>query len=207
MLRIEKELREKLKEKYEERMMTSVSIAQEIAVHAHRNQKRLCGSPYILHPYRIADTYLQLISGRDSNFDTDELCYRGIPFEGVIEVAWLHDVLEDTEYTEEEIADIYKNQGLETYYRLYMKTPLLLITHDKSEPYPLYIEKVCKHQVSALVKLLDLNDNSCVLELDSLGDFEVDRIHRYALYMKRINDQYHFIEKMNTYNQYLNSNN
>ena len=39
MLRLEKELREKLKDKYEERMMTSVSIAQEIAVHAHRYQK------------------------------------------------------------------------------------------------------------------------------------------------------------------------
>ena len=39
MLRLEKELREKLKEEYEERMLTSVSIAQEIAVHAHRDQK------------------------------------------------------------------------------------------------------------------------------------------------------------------------
>ena len=137
MLRLEKELREKLKDNYEYHMVTSVGVAREIARHAHRNQKRLCGSPYILHPYRIADTYLQLISERDRNFDVDELCHHGIPFEGVVEVAWLHDVLEDTEYKEEEIADIYKNQGLETYYRLYIKTSLLLITHDKSESYPL----------------------------------------------------------------------
>ena len=203
MLRLEKELRENLKESYERKMLTSISIAREIAVYAHRNQKRLNCTPYIFHPYRIADTYLQLINEQDENFDTDELCRHGIPLEGVIEVAWLHDVLEDTEYTEEEIADIYKNQGLETYYRLYMKTPLLLITHDKSEPYPLYIEKVCTHQVSALVKFLDLNDNSCPLELDTFGDFEVDRIHRYTIYMKRINDQYHFIEKLNAYNNCL----
>lgn len=200
MLRLEKELRESLKENYEGKMITSTSIAKEIAIYAHRNQKRLCGTPYIFHPYRIVDTYLQLIGEQDENFDADELCHHGIPLEGVIEVAWLHDVLEDTEFTEEEIADIYKNQGLEAYYRLYMKPPLLLITHDKSEPYPFYIEKVCKHQVSALVKLLDLNDNMCALELDTFGDFEVDRIHRYAMYMKRINDQHRFIEKINAYN-------
>ena len=32
---------------------------------------------------------------------------------------------------------------------------------------------------------------------------QIDRMHKYALYMKRINDQYHFIEKLNGYNRSL----
>ena len=207
MLRLEKELREKLKDNYDFHMASSVGIAKEIAKHAHKNQKRLCGAPYILHPYRVADTFMQLASIDGKHFDYDELRSFGIQPEGVLEAAWLHDVLEDTEYTAEEIKDIYKNQELEVFFKLYIENPLLLITHDKKEPYPLYIEKVCQNPTSALVKLLDLNDNTCILELNELGNYEVDRIHRYALYSKRINDQYHFIERLNAYNRSLENTN
>lgn len=203
MLRLEKELRERMKDNYDFYMVTSVGIAKEIAKHAHKDQKRLSGAPYILHPYRVMDTFRQLASEDGKHFDHDELHEYGIQSEGVLEVAWLHDVLEDTDYTEEEIADIYKNQDLETYYETYIKNPLLLITHDKTESYPIYIEKVCQNPISALVKFLDLNDNSCVLELEKLTDFEVDKIHKYTLFMRRINDQYHFIERLNSYNRFL----
>ena len=203
MLRLEEELREELKDNYEKYMVSSVKIAREIAMHAHKNQKRLNGAPYFLHPYRMADTFIQLVSVDGKNIDFDAMYDLGIQPEGTIEVCLLHDVLEDTDYTIEEIGDIFEKQGYEIYYTLYIERPLLLITHDKNEPYPLYIEKVCQNPISAFVKFLDLNDNTCVLELDKLTDFEIDRMHKYALYMKRINDQYHFIEKLNGYNKSL----
>ena len=203
MLRLEKELREELKDNYEKYMTSSVRIAREIAIYAHRDQKRLSGAPYFLHPYRMADTFIQLTSTDGKNIDFDAMYDLGIQPEGTIEVCLMHDVLEDTDYTIEEIRDIYETQGLGVYYTLYIERPLLLITHDKKEPYASYIEKVCENPISAMVKFLDLNDNACVLELDKLTNFEIDRMHKYALYMKRINDQYHFIEKLNGYNRSL----
>ena len=47
-----------------------------------------------------------------------------IPFEGVQEVALLHDVLEDTEITLNEIEGMFNDFGYATYFELYIKQAL-----------------------------------------------------------------------------------
>ncbi|MCM1364074.1 MAG: bifunctional (p)ppGpp synthetase/guanosine-3',5'-bis(diphosphate) 3'-pyrophosphohydrolase [Faecalibacterium sp.] len=64
--------------------------AYELASSAHEGQKRRSGEPYIIHPVAVA----QILA--DMCMDTDSIC-----------AALLHDVVEDTEYTSEQIREMF----------------------------------------------------------------------------------------------------
>ena len=66
--------------------------AYHIANEAHFNQKRLSGEPFITHPINVA--YILAETG----FDSDTVC-----------AALLHDVVEDTNYSKEDIIQIFGN--------------------------------------------------------------------------------------------------
>jgi len=67
-----------------------VAKALELAITAHEGQKRKSGEPYIVHPILVA-TITASISG-------DEM---------MVVAALLHDVIEDTEYTRDDIESIF----------------------------------------------------------------------------------------------------
>lgn len=78
---------------------SSVYVAQQIALYAHRNQSRLNGDNYYVHPYNVLSLYRKFTGITDDYFcvDLDLLVWEcGIPYDGVQEVCLLHDVLEDT---------------------------------------------------------------------------------------------------------------
>jgi GTP diphosphokinase / guanosine-3',5'-bis(diphosphate) 3'-diphosphatase len=56
----------------------------------HENQKRKSGEPYIIHPLAVAETLIQL------NMDADTVC-----------AGLLHDVIEDTDTSEETITELF----------------------------------------------------------------------------------------------------
>ncbi len=181
---------------------SSVYLAQEIAIYAHRNQYRENGEKYLTHPLNCLDLYrhfVGIIPDDPFCIDTDLMAKHGIPFEGVQEVCVLHDILEDTEITMEEIAEIYSEFGLQTYFELYIIKPLELITHDKNMPYSDYIDIVNKNPISAIVKMMDMVDNLNVLGLCDLDDKKIKRSKNYLDYIKVINDKYHFIENVIQY--------
>ena len=161
---------------------------------AHSEQFRDNGHSYFSHPKHLVDMFYELVSigGWTCSSVLEE---NKIP-NGVVELAYLHDVVEDTELTHQDIKDIFRELGFEDFFDDYLDEPLKLITHDKSEDYDTYIEKVMKHPASSLVKMLDLADNMNLLGLGKLDDKEIDRVIRYAHYFKRINDKYHFLEKL-----------
>ncbi len=64
--------------------------AFELATKAHDGQKRKSGEPYIIHPILVA-----AITAKISNDET------------MVQVALLHDVVEDTDFTSEELRDIF----------------------------------------------------------------------------------------------------
>ena len=180
----------------------SVYIAQEIAIYAHRNQDRENGEKYVTHPFNCLELYRHLVGIKPDDYfciDTDLMAEYGIPFEGVQEVCVLHDVLEDTDVTMDEIAEIYAELGLKTHFEIYIKKPLELITHDKSMAYIEYIAIVLESPISAIVKMIDMVDNLNVLGLCGLDDKKIQRSKGYLDYIKIINDKYHFIENSLSY--------
>ena len=188
------------KEKLEEDLKSTVGIAYYIARVAHDGVERENGTPYMCHPLRMYERFGRLLCINDENFDIDDcmLLYK-IPFYGVQEVCLLHDVIEDWMAKIEDIEEMYEDLGYKDYFGMYIKEPLQYITHDKSVDYETYIDIVLKNPTSALVKLLDLNDNIDIFGLGTYGDKEDERMHRYTKYRKMINDKYHFVERIASY--------
>ena len=70
-----------------------ITRAYDLANSAHETQKRKSGTPYITHPLAVANIVA------DMQMDTDSIC-----------AALLHDVVEDTKYTSEDIKNMFGEQ-------------------------------------------------------------------------------------------------
>ena len=187
---------------YEDLLSCTVNIAMAIACYAHRNQFRENGKEYREHPYSCMDLYRDFVGIVEDSYDCidlDLMYKHNIPFEGVQEVALLHDVLEDTEVTLDEIEKMFNDFGYATYFDLYIRQALILITHDKSEDYEIYIDRMLVNPIASICKMMDLTDNMNMLGLALLKDSELDRTIRYVKYFKQINDKWHFIENLQLY--------
>ncbi len=73
-----------------------IKKAYDLAFEAHKDQKRESGEPYIIHPLEVASILAEL--GMDTNTITAGL---------------LHDVIEDTDYTFEDISNIFNKEVAE----------------------------------------------------------------------------------------------
>ena len=182
---------------------SSVYVAQEIALYAHRNQWRLNGSNYYSHPCRVLQKYRDFVGIKEDDYfclNIDLLVEEcEIPYHGVQEVCLLHDVLEDTEITMEQIEEVFHDLSIGTFFTMYIKNALSLITHDKSEGYVLYIKKLLRCPTASLVKFMDLADNMDPSTLNVLENKETERLCKYAQYAKMINDKWRFLENREKY--------
>ena len=181
---------------------SSVYLAMEIMEYAHRNQKRENGEEYALHPSRVLENYRNLVGITPNDYfciDEDLMSKYQIPYDGVQEVCLLHDVIEDTEFSLEDVKDIYVECGLGNHFDIYIKSPLEYITHDKSMNYDDYIKICLKSPISAIVKMMDLQDNLRVIDLIKLNQTNFNRSHNYLSYIYVINGTYHFLENVAKY--------
>lgn len=199
MTNLEKALKNIFKDKYDEIMKSTLDISKAIAFVAHKSQSRLNKEPYFNHPVNMVNKYAELLQFSNEDFMVDNVVIHGIPFFGVMEVCYLHDVIEDTDYTFEEIKAVFEKHGYLNEFNEDLATPLVLITHNKSEPYDVYVNECCQNIVSALVKFLDMVDNLNLFTLDKFESEELERIIKYNNCLKIINDKFHFIEKFNNY--------
>lgn len=184
----------------------SVYLSMEICEYAHRNQFRENGEEYAFHPFRCLKSYRDFVGIKDDDFfciDKDKMYECGIPYEGIQELCLLHDVIEDTDFTIEEIEEIFNECGFELFFELYIKYPLINLTHIKGEDYEDYINRCLDNISSAIVKMIDMQDNMYVLSLNSLDEYKYNRGLKYYKYIKRINDKYHFIEGNGKYKEEL----
>lgn len=124
--------------------------AMKIAFEAHKNQKDKNGVPYIYHPVHVAEQM------------TDET---------TICVALLHDVVEDTDYTFEELE---KNN-----FPKVIIDALQLMTHDEEIPYMDYIKGIKQNKIATVVKLADLKHNSDLTRLDIVDEKAIKRVEKY----------------------------
>ena len=182
----------------------SVPLAMEIMEYAHRNQKRENGEDYACHPSRVLFNYQHLVGikqGEYFSFDKDMAHECNVPFEGVQEVCLLHDIIEDTEFTLEDVEEIYNDCGFERYFAIYIKDALKRITHDKSVDYEDYIRICLGNPISAIVKMMDLQDNLRVIDLITMNKKNYERANDYLFYIYSINENYHFVENAHKYRE------
>ena len=117
---------------------------------AHKDQVDKSGLPYVFHPFHLAEQMRT----------EDEVC-----------VALLHDVIEDTDYTIDDI----RSAG--------MPKPvidaLLLLTHDSAVPYMDYVASLADNELARAVKMADLRHNSDASRLDVPTERDMKRIAKY----------------------------
>ena len=124
--------------------------AMRLCYEAHRDQTDKSGVPYVFHPIHLAEQM------RD---------------EDTTVTALLHDVIEDTVYTFDDLVKMGFSENV--------ITALKLLTHDKSVPYMEYIAKIKENPVAKAVKLADLAHNSDLSRLSSVDDKARSRIQKY----------------------------
>ena len=98
---------------------------------AHREQVDKTGLPYVFHPFHLAEQMKD---------EYTTIC------------ALLHDVVEDTDYTLEDLEKMgFDSRVMEA---------LALLTHDPEVPYMDYVAAAGRNPIARAVKLADLRHNS-----------------------------------------------
>ena len=112
--------------------------ALKLCFEAHKDQVDKSGMPYVFHPFHLAEQM------------TDE---------DTTVVALLHDVVEDTDYTLEDLKNMgFSPQVLEA---------IALMTHEDGVPYLEYVAKIKGNPIAKAVKLADIDHNSDISSLDA----------------------------------------
>lgn len=132
-----------------------------IACHAHCGQVDKGGIPYIVHPCTLA---------------------AHMPTEETAAVALLHDVLEDSDVTAEDLAA----QGIP----VGIVRTVVLLTHYLGETYLDYIRTLSHNPIAATVKKADLEHN---MDLSRLGHTptpqDISRQTRYRKALEILNSE------------------
>ena len=124
--------------------------AYEIAKKAHLGQIDKAGEDYIKHPEKVASFV---------NSDEEKA------------VAYLHDVIEDTELTLEDLREYgFSEEVLKA---------VDVITKKKGQDYQTYLNSVKENKLARVVKLADLRHNSDLTRLIDITEKDRERKEKY----------------------------
>ena len=143
-----------IQEEYQMIYTDKTKKAMKLCYEAHKDQMDKSGLPYVFHPAHVAEQM------------TDE---------ATTIVALLHDVVEDTDYTLEDLAaEGFEKEILEA---------VALMTHEDDVPYLDYVAKLKNNPIARAVKLADLAHNS---DLSRIGEIDEETRKRLEKYKKAI---------------------
>ena len=107
--------------------------------------------PYVFHPFHLAEQMKD---------------------ESSTIVALLHDVVEDTDVTFDDLRTFgFNNDVIEA---------LMLLTHEVGIPYLTYVAEIKKNPIARAVKLADLQHNSDLSRLDLVDEKALRRKEKYS---------------------------
>ena len=127
--------------------MTNKAI--KVMYEAHKNQVDKSGLPYVFHPWHVAES---------------------MPDENRCTVALLHDVVEDTDITLNDL----KNMGFPEV----VIEAVDLLTHKEGIDYPEYVKGISENEIATDVKLADLMHN---MDKSRVTNGKISKI-KYDLY-------------------------
>jgi (p)ppGpp synthase/HD superfamily hydrolase len=130
--------------------MSTLARAIALASEAHLDQREKSGAPYILHPIRVM-----------LRMDT----------EAEMMVAILHDVIEDTPWTFDQLRqEGFSEEVIEA---------LDCVTRRSTETYAEFVDRARHNPLARKVKLADLEDNMDVRRLPDITAKSLDRLKKY----------------------------
>ena len=130
--------------------MNIIEKSLEIALRAYSGKKDKAGKTYILHPLRLMAKMQR---------------------EEEMSLALLHDVIEDSDISAEDLLAEGIPQNI--------VTAVQALTKQDDENYELFIARVLENKLAAKVKKLDIEDNINILRLNSISNKDLERIAKY----------------------------
>ena len=124
--------------------------AMKLIYEKHNGQLDKSGLPYVYHPLHVAE------SMEDENATL---------------VALLHDIVEDTDMTFEELEKLNFNREV--------IEALKLLTHEEGVEYFDYIKRISTNELAVKVKLADLKHNSDLTRLNQVTEKDLQRVEKY----------------------------
>lgn len=124
--------------------------AMQLCFRAHKDQLDKSGLPYVFHPFHLAEQMQD---------------------EDTTVVALLHDVVEDSEFTLDDLASMGFNARV--------IAAVSLMTHADDVPYMDYVAEIRKNPIARAVKLADLAHNSDLSRLDTVDETALKRVEKY----------------------------
>ena len=125
-----------------------IAAARLIAKLAHKGQKDKAGRDYFTHPAAVA-----------AMLETPE----------EKTVGYLHDTVEDTDVTVEEIRAVFGDE---------IADAVALMTHTDGVPYMDYVKEIGKNPLARKVKLADLTHNMDISRIPNPTQRDYDRIEK-----------------------------
>lgn len=124
--------------------------ALKLCFNAHKEQTDKSGLPYVFHPFHLAE-----------QMQTEDTTI----------VALLHDVVEDTDYTIEDLVKMGFSKAV--------TDAIALMTHEKGVDYMEYVAAIKENPIAKIVKLADLKHNSDISRLESVDQKALERREKY----------------------------
>ena len=125
-------------------------IALRLCFKAHKDQLDRSGMPYVFHPFHLAE-----------QMNTEETTI----------VALLHDLVEDTDYTIEDLVDMGFDKSI--------TDAIALMTHADNVAYMDYVRAIKDNPIAKTVKLADLKHNSDLTRLEIVDEKALSRREKY----------------------------
>ncbi|MBR5290937.1 MAG: bifunctional (p)ppGpp synthetase/guanosine-3',5'-bis(diphosphate) 3'-pyrophosphohydrolase [Erysipelotrichaceae bacterium] len=132
--------------------------AMKLCFEAHKEQKDKSGLPYVFHPFHLAEQMKD---------------------EHTTVVALLHDVVEDTEVTLDDLRKEFPADVVDA---------IALMTHDDNEDYMSYVARIKQNSIAKAVKIADLTHNSDTTRLDTVTDKDIQRVQKYRKALELLNN-------------------
>ena len=124
--------------------------ALKLCFDVHKEQVDKSGLPYVFHPFHLAE-----------QMETEETTI----------VALLHDVVEDSDLTLEDLRQMGFSDTV--------IAALALLTHDPAVEYMDYVRAIKDNPIARAVKLADLRHNSDLTRLDTVDEKALARREKY----------------------------
>lgn len=137
--------------------MSDIEKAIALALEAHRGQSDKAGKPYILHPLRLA-----------LKFENEE----------EMVVAVLHDVVEDSDLTLQDLSDLGFSNTVTDAIGCISKAP--------GESYDGFISRVLSNEIARRVKIEDIKDNLDLTRLQNVSEEDLKRVKKYHRALRKL---------------------
>lgn len=133
--------------------------ALKLCFEAHKEQVDKSGMPYVFHPFHLAE-----------QMQTEETTV----------VALLHDLVEDTDYTIDDLTSMGFGRTV--------TDAIALMTHADGVAYMDYVREIKNNPIAKAVKLADLKHNSDLTRLDIVDEKALKRKEKYSKAIKLLEE-------------------